>query len=146
MTIQVTRIEHLGIAVADLQAASKFFESVLGLPVSKEEQVADQKVKIAFHPVGEVKLELLESTAPDGPIARHIEKRGEGIQHIALHVADIDAAIVHVRGNGVRTLGESWTRGAENAKIMFLHPKDTLGLLIELVEMPTNGVSMSVGL
>jgi methylmalonyl-CoA/ethylmalonyl-CoA epimerase len=136
MPIRVTRLEHLGIAVADLDRASRFFTDVLGLPVSKHETVDEQMVRIAFHPVGEVKLELLATTRPEGPIGRHIEKRGEGIQHVAFHVADIDEAIAHVRAKGVRTLTETWSIGAEKARIIFLHPKDTPGMLVELVQLP----------
>lgn len=134
--MKIDRIEHLGIAVADLDAASRFFGDVLGLPLSKKETVASQEVKIAFHPVGEVKLELLASTTPTGPIARHIEKRGTGIQHVAFHVRDIRAAMAELRAKGVRLLSEEPEVGAEGALVCFLHPKDSAGVLCELVQMP----------
>lgn len=134
--VDIRKIEHLGIAVTDLAAASRFFGDVLGLPLDHEERVEDQKVNIAFHAVAGVKLELLESTAPDGPIARHIEKRGTGVQHIAFQVPDIEAAIAELKAKGVRLLGDAWSWGAEGAKIVFVHPKDSAGVLVELVEMP----------
>lgn len=134
--MEIRKIEHLGIAVKDVKEASRFFRDVLGLPLSKEETVEDQEVRIAFHPVAGVKLELLESTSPDGPIARHIEKRGTGIQHVAFQVADIEAAIRELRSKGVRLLDDTWSYGAEGAKIVFVHPKDSAGVLVELVEMP----------
>lgn len=134
--MKIRKVEHLGVAVTDLAQASRFFTDVLGLPLSKEETVEGQSVRIAFHRVGETKLELLASTTPDGPIARHIEKRGTGIQHVAFHVDDIESALREVRAKGVRTLTEAAERGAEGSLVCFLHPKDTAGILIELVEMP----------
>ena len=139
--MDIRKIEHLGIAVKDLGEASRFFRDVLGLPLSKEERVDDQQVKIAFHPVAGVKLELLESTTPDGPIARHIEKRGTGVQHVAFQVPDIDAAIQELKAKGVRLLGDAWSWGAEGAKIVFVHPKDSAGVLVELVEMPASALA-----
>lgn len=134
--MKIDRIEHLGIAVSDLDAASKFFAETLGLPVAKREIVEGQEVRIAFHPVGEVKLELLESTTPTGPIARHIEKRGTGVQHVAFHVADIRGAMRELREKGVRLLSAEPEVGAEGALVCFLHPKDSAGVLVELVQMP----------
>ncbi|MHB8585315.1 MAG: methylmalonyl-CoA epimerase [Thermoplasmatota archaeon] len=134
--MKILKVEHLGIAVADLDAASRFFSETLGLPLSKREVLASQEVKIAFHPVGETKLELLASTTPEGPIARHIEKRGTGIQHVAFHVADIRAAMQELRAKKVRLLSEEPEAGAEGSLVCFLHPKDSAGVLVELVEMP----------
>lgn len=134
--MDIRKIEHLGIAVKDVAEASRFFGDVLGLPLDHEERVEDQQVKIAFHPVAGVKLELLESTTPDGPIARHIEKRGTGIQHVAFQVGDIEAAIRELKAKKIRLLDETWSLGAEGAKIVFVHPKDSAGVLVELVEMP----------
>jgi len=134
--VHIRKIEHLGIAVQDLGAASRFFRDVLGIPLAHEETVEGQEVEVAFHPVAGVKLELLASTTPDGPIARHIEKRGTGIQHVAFQVDDVEAAIRELKEKGVRLLSESWEPGAEGAKVVFLHPKDSAGVLVEIVEMP----------
>lgn len=132
--IKIGKIEHLGIAVVDLKKSAALYESLFGLKVEREEIVDSQKVKTGFIRVGDTRLELLESSTPDGPIARHIDKRGEGFQHLAFHVENIDDAIAHVRALGVRTLTEKWSRGAGGSKVVFLHPKDTGGVLIEFVE------------
>lgn len=132
--MKIKRIGHLGIAVADLQETARLYAEVFGLKVSHEETVAGQKVRTGFIQVGESRIELLESTAPDGPIARHIEKRGPGLQHVALEVENIDDAIAHVRSKDVRTLTDSWSIGAGGSKVIFLHPKDTGGVLVEFVE------------
>jgi methylmalonyl-CoA/ethylmalonyl-CoA epimerase len=132
--LKIKKIEHLGIAVTDLKHAAALYEELFGLKVFREETVASQKVRTGFIQVGETKIELLESTDPDGPIARYIEKRGEGFQHLALHVENIDDAIAHVRAKNVRTLTETWSHGAGGSKVIFLHPKDTGGVLIEFVE------------
>lgn len=132
----IKQIAHLGIAVKDLEAAKSFYQDVLGLECVGEEVVPSQKVKTAFIPVGEVSIELLESIEPDGPIAKAIEKRGEGIHHIAYQVEDIEAALAAMKAKGVRLIDEQPRQGAHGAKIAFIHPKASLGVLVELCEYP----------
>lgn len=132
--IMIEKIDHLGIAVKSIEEALKIYMDILGLKVTGEEVVEEQKVRTAFIPVGESKIELLESTAPDGPIAKHIEKRGEGIQHIAFKVDNIEKALKSLKQKGVRLIDEKPRFGAGGAKIAFIHPKDTKGVLIELCE------------
>ncbi|HBK85722.1 MAG TPA: methylmalonyl-CoA epimerase [Firmicutes bacterium] len=132
----IKQIAHLGIAVKDLEAAKSFYQDVLGLKCVGEEVVPSQKVKTAFIPVGEVSIELLESIEPDGPIAKAIEKRGEGIHHIAYQVEDIEAALAAMKAKGVRLIDEQPRQGAHGAKIAFIHPKASLGVLVELCEYP----------
>lgn len=134
--MNVKRIDHVGIAIADLAAAKRLYEDVLGLRLTREEVVQDQGVRTYFYPVAGVKLELLESITPDGPIARFLEKRGAGMQHLAVEVDDIEAAIAELKGKGVRMLDETPRKGVEGSRIAFLHPKDTHGVLLELVELP----------
>jgi methylmalonyl-CoA epimerase len=130
----IQKIDHLGIAVKSIDAAMKVYTDILGLKVIGIETVEEQKVKTAFIPVGESKIELLESTSPDGPIAKFIEKRGEGIQHIALRVDNLEAKLKELKEKGVRLIDEKPRIGAGGAKIAFIHPKDTKGVLIELCE------------
>ena len=134
--MRIKRIDHLGIAVADLAAAKRLYEDVLGLKLTHEEVVQDQGVRTLFYPIGEVKLELLESITPDGAIAKYLEKRGPGIQHLAIEVEDIDEAIAELKSKGVKMIDEHPRRGVENTRIAFVHPKDTHGVLLELVELP----------
>jgi methylmalonyl-CoA/ethylmalonyl-CoA epimerase len=105
---------------------------MLGIQSTGSEVVAEQKVKVSFFPVGDSEIELLESTSPDGPIARYIEKNGEGIQHLALRVDDIEAALEELKANGIRLIDEKPRYGAGGAKIAFVHPKSTGGILLEL--------------
>ncbi len=128
------KIDHLGIAVEDLQAAVRLFQDVLGLEFAGEETVAEQRVKTAFFPVGESSLELLEPTDPESPIAKFLAKRGPGIHHIALGVEDVAQAIEELKAKGVRLIDETPRLGAHGAKIAFVHPKSTPGLLIELCQ------------
>ncbi|NLX62128.1 MAG: methylmalonyl-CoA epimerase [Tissierellia bacterium] len=130
----VTKIDHIGIAVANLDEALRFYEEVLGIKCTGTEVVEEQKVKTAFLPIGDTKVELLESTDKDGPIARFIEKRGQGIQHIAYRVENIEEALEEVKKKGIRLIDEKPRKGAGGAKIAFLHPKSTFGVLIELCE------------
>lgn len=134
--MNVKRIDHLGIAIADVAAAKRLYEDVLGLELTHEEVVTDQGVRTYFYPIAGVKLELLESVTPDGPIARYLEKRGAGIQHLAVEVDDIEAAIAEMKAKGLRMLDETPRKGVENSRIAFVHPKDTHGVLLELVELP----------
>ena len=129
---KVTRVDHIGIAVKNLAQAKKFYEEILGLKSPGEEVVEEQKVKVCFFPIGDSELELLESTAPDGPIARFIEKNGEGIQHVALRVDNIQNALADLKEKGVRLIDENPRYGAGCADIAFIHPKATGGILLEL--------------
>lgn len=128
------KIDHLGIAVRDLNTVLAFYTDKLGLPCTGEEVVAEQKVRVAFLPLGQTKLELLESTAPDGPVAKFIEQKGEGIHHVAIHVANIEEALASLKAKGVRLIDEKPRIGAHGAKIAFIHPKESHGVLIELCE------------
>ena len=132
--MKILKIDHLGIAVNSIDEGKNFWSEVLGLAFEGTETVAEQKVTTAFFPVGESEVELLESTAPDGPIAKYMEKKGAGVQHIAFRVADIDAALAELKEKGVRLIDEKPRMGAGGAKIAFLHPKATGGVLVELCE------------
>lgn len=134
--MNVKRIDHLGIAVADVAAAKRFYEDVLGLKLTREEVVQDQGVRTHFYPLAGVKLELLESITPDGPIARYLAKHGPGLQHLAVEVDDIEAAIAALKAKGIRMIDEVPRKGVEDSRIAFAHPKDTHGVLLELVELP----------
>jgi methylmalonyl-CoA/ethylmalonyl-CoA epimerase len=131
--MNVNKIDHIGIAVRNIDESLKFYE-LLGLKATGKEGVAEQKVRVAFVPVGDSEIELLESTSPDGPIARFIEKNGEGIQHIALRVDDIKKALAELKANGIRLIDEEPRYGAGGASIAFIHPKSTGGILLELSE------------
>ena len=132
--MQILKIDHLGIAVNSIEQGKSFWHEILGLSFEGTETVAEQKVTTAFFPVGESEVELLESTAADGPVAKYIEKRGEGIQHIAFRVADIDAALAELKAKGIKLIDETPRRGAGGARIAFLHPKATGGVLVELCQ------------
>lgn len=134
--MNILRVDHVGIAVNNLEETLKFYEDVLGLKCEGTEIVEDQKVKVAFLPVGDTELELLESTCEDGPIAKFIAKNGGrgGIQHVAVRVDDIEKAIEDVKEKGYKMIDEKPRYGAGNAKIAFCHPKDTDGVLLELSE------------
>lgn len=129
----VLKLDHVGIAVKDLAAAKKFYVEALGMTHLPEDEVVEQqKVKVCFFPCGDSEVELLESTAPDGPIAKYIEKNGEGIQHIALRVDNLKAALADLDAKGVRLIDKEPRYGAGGAQIAFLHPKATGGILLEL--------------
>ena len=132
--MKVLKIDHLGIAVNSIEQAKKLFHDILGLKFEGAETVEEQKVTTAFFPVGDSEVELLESTAPDGPIAKYLEKRGEGIQHIAFRVDNLEEALAELKDKGIRLIDERPRKGAGGAKIAFLHPKSTHGVLIELSE------------
>jgi methylmalonyl-CoA/ethylmalonyl-CoA epimerase len=129
-----SHIEHIGIAVKDLSAAIDFYEKVLGLTCYKIEEVPEQKVRTAFLLVGQTKIELLESTDPEGPIGKFIEKRGEGIHHIAFSVDKIEDQLRHAAELGITLIDSTPRKGAEGLDIAFLHPKSTSGVLMELCE------------
>jgi methylmalonyl-CoA/ethylmalonyl-CoA epimerase len=126
-----THIEHIGIAVKSIEESLPYYENVLGLKCYAVEEVKDQKVKTAFFQVGQTKIELLESTDPEGPIGKFVEKRGEGIHHIAFAVNDVSAALENAAENGIRLIDEQPRKGAEGLNIGFLHPKFTQGVLTE---------------
>lgn len=129
-----THIEHIGIAVNSLSRAIPFYENVLGLKCYAIEEVADQKVRTAFFRVGETKIELLESTDPEGPVGKFIEKRGEGIHHMAFAVDHIEERLREAEQAGIRLIDTSPRHGAEGLSIAFLHPRSTFGVLTELCE------------
>lgn len=130
----VKKVDHIGIAVSNLDDALEFYEKVLGMSLQGIEIVEEQKVKVAFLPIGDTEIELLESTDKEGPIAKFIAKKGEGIQHIAYRVDDIEEALEEMRQKGIRLIDEKPRYGAGGAKIAFLHPKSTHGILIELCQ------------
>jgi methylmalonyl-CoA/ethylmalonyl-CoA epimerase len=129
-----THIEHIGIAVADLTKAIELYEGVFGLKCYNIEEVADQKVRTAFFMIGQTKIELLESTDPEGPIGKFIEKKGEGIHHIAFAVSDLEKHLRSSEAKGIKLIDQNPRKGAEGLDIAFLHPKSTSGVLIELCE------------
>ncbi|WP_417601001.1 methylmalonyl-CoA epimerase [Owenweeksia hongkongensis] len=128
------KIEHIGIAVKDIEASNKLFASLFGEPHYKMEEVASEGVKTSFFKTGPNKIELLEATHPDSPIAKFIEKKGEGIHHIAFAVSDIKAEIKRLKAEGFTVLNEEPKHGADNKLVAFLHPKTTNGVLIELCQ------------
>jgi methylmalonyl-CoA epimerase len=130
----ITRINHIGIAVTNLDEALKLYTEVLGLKLKDIEVVSDQKVRTAILQVGESKIELLESTDPSGAIAKYIEKFGEGMHHMALEVDDINKTLQDLSSKGVALIDEKPRRGVENTRIAFLHPKGTRRVLLEMVE------------
>ena len=130
----ISHIEHIGIAVANLEIAITFYEKVLGLTCYNIEEVQEQKVKTAFFMVGQTKIELLESTDPEGPIGKFIEKKGEGIHHIAFAVSNIEEQLTHAEKMGVKLIDTVPRNGAEGLDIAFLHPKSPSGVLMELCE------------
>jgi len=132
--MKVLKVDHIGIAVKNLEETLKFYTEALGLELHGSETVEEQKVKVAFLPIGDTEVELLESTTPDGPIAKFIEKKGEGIQHIAFRVENIEEAIEYMKEKGFRMIDEKPRYGAGGARIAFMHPKSSHGVLVELSE------------
>jgi len=130
--MNISHIEHIGIAVKSLEEAIPYYENVLGLKCYAIEEVADQKVKTAFFKVGETKIELLESTDPEGPIGKFVEKKGQGVHHLAFAVENTNEALKEVGEKGVTLIDKASRKGAEGLNIGFLHPKTTLGVLTEL--------------
>lgn len=129
--MNITHIEHIGIAVNNLEEAIPYYENVLGLKCYAIEEVIDQKVKTAFFMVGQTKIELLESTDPEGPIGKFIEKKGPGVHHLAFAVDNVNEALTEVSAKGVQLIDKAGRKGAEGMNIGFLHPKSTLGVLTE---------------
>jgi methylmalonyl-CoA/ethylmalonyl-CoA epimerase len=132
--MEISHIEHIGIAVKSLEEAIPFYENVLGLKCYNIEEVKDQKVKTAFFKVGQTKIELLESTDPEGAVGKFIEKKGEGLHHMAFAVKDIESCLEEVQNKEVRLIDLKPRKGAEGLDIAFLHPKSTFGVLTEFCE------------
>ena len=132
--METTHIEHIGIAVRNLEESIKFYEDTFGLKCYAIEEVKDQKVRTAFFKVGQTKIELLESTESDGLISKFIEKRGEGVHHLAFAVKNIESALIETEKKGIQLIDKQPRKGAEGLEIAFLHPKSTFGVLTELCE------------
>lgn len=132
--MKILKIDHLGIAVNSLEEGKRFWSDILGLAYDGAETVAEQQVTTGFFPVGESEVELLESTSDDGPVAKFIDKRGTGFQHVAFQVADIEEALAELKAKGVQLIDQQPRRGAGGALIAFIHPKATGGVLVELCQ------------
>ena len=137
--METTHIEHIGIAVRNLEKSIKFYEDTFGLKCYAIEEVKDQKVRTAFFEIGQTKIELLESTEPDGLIGKFIEKRGEGVHHLAFAVKNIESALAETEEKGIQLIDKQTRKGAEGLEIAFLHPKSTFGVLTELCEKKEKG-------
>ena len=136
--MELTHIEHIGIAVKNLDDAVKFYEEIFGLKCYAVEEVKDQKAKTAFFKIGETKIELLETTDPKGPIGKFIEKKGEGIHHIAFAAENLDQSLRELKEKQVKLIDETPRKGAEGLNIAFINPKSTFGVLTEICEKPKN--------
>ncbi len=134
--MNLTHIEHLGIAVKSLDEAIPFWEKKLGMKCYSIEEVQEQKVRTAFFKIGQTKIELLESTDPEGPIGKFIEKKGEGVHHVAFAADGLQANLDELAASGVQLIDKTPRKGAEGLNIAFLHPKSTAGVLMELCEDP----------
>ena len=132
--MKIRHIDHIGIAVKNVGQAGKFYTDILGIKMEGMEEVADQKVRVAFLPITDSEIELLESTESDGPIAKYIDSRGEGIQHIAFRVGNLEEALEELKTKGIRLIDKEPRKGAGGAMIAFIHPKETNGVLVELCE------------
>ncbi|KJF41678.1 MULTISPECIES: methylmalonyl-CoA epimerase [Draconibacterium] len=130
--MNISHIEHIGIAVNSLEEAIPYYEEMLGLKCYAVEEVADQKVKTAFFQVGDTKIELLESTSPDGPIGKFLEKKGQGVHHLAFAVDNVNDSLNELGEKGVQLIDKTARKGAEGLNIGFLHPKATMGVLTEI--------------
>jgi len=135
--MKVLRINHIGVAPKDSALAASFFGDVLGLARHGDEVVADQKVRVSFFQAENSRIELLEATSPDSPIAKFLEAKGSGVQHVALEVDDIDAWVVNLKARGVRLIDQEPRAGAHDTRIVFIHPAATGGVLVELVQERT---------
>ena len=135
--MNITHIEHIGIAVKSLEESIPYYENILGLKCYAVEEVKDQRVKTAFFKVGQTKIELLESTDPEGPVGKFIEKKGEGVHHIAFATKELASALAEVESKGIQLIDKTPRKGAEGLNIGFLHPRFTLGVLTELCEDPS---------
>lgn len=133
------RVDHIGIAVADLEEAKAFYGGVLGLPLLFEEEVPTERVRVAAYDGGGVRIELLESTSPEGPIGRHLASRGPGIHHVCYRVDDVQASVDRLAQAGVRMIDAAPRPGAGGCRVAFVHPKGALGVLVELSQPPAAG-------
>jgi len=132
--MKITHIEHIGIAVKSLEESIAYYEGILGLKCYAVEEVKEQRVKTAFFMVGQTKLELLESTDPEGPVGKFLEKKGEGVHHLAFATSNLEDALTEMDEKGVALIDKKSRKGAEGLDIAFLHPKSTHGVLTELCE------------
>jgi methylmalonyl-CoA/ethylmalonyl-CoA epimerase len=132
--MKITHIEHIGIAVRSLEESIAYYEGILGLKCYAVEEIKEQRVKTAFFRVGQTKIELLESTDPEGPVGKFLEKKGEGVHHIAYATSNLEEALVQMEEKGVSLIDKKPRKGAEGLDIAFLHPKSTHGVLTELCE------------
>lgn len=132
--MKVLKVDHIGIAINSIDEVKKLYHDLLGLDHAGNETVAEQKVTTAFFPVGDTEVELLESTAADGPVAKFIEKKGQGVHHIAFRVDNVAEALEELKAKGIQLIDQKPRKGAGGAKIAFLHPKSTHGVLVELCE------------
>lgn len=130
--MNISHIEHIGIAVNSLEEAIPYYEETLGMKCYAIEEVRDQKVKTAFFMVGQTKIELLESTDPEGPIGKFLEKKGQGVHHLAFAVDDVNQSLKELDEKGVQLIDKTARKGAEGLQIGFLHPKSTMGVLTEI--------------
>lgn len=135
--MELTHIEHIGIAVNSLEKAIPFYEQILGLPCYSIEEVADQKVKTAFFKIGPTKIELLEPTSPDSAVAKFIEKKGEGVHHIAYATKDLNSTLEELKRKEIQLIDQNPRKGAEGLNIAFAHPKATASVLTEFCEDPS---------
>ena len=133
--MDLSHIEHIGIAVKSIEEAKKYYEGTLGLKCYRIEEVKEQKVKTAFFKIGQTKIELLEATDPNSPVAKFIEKKGEGVHHIAFAVNGIKSALNEAESQGIQLVNSEPSEGAENMNVAFLHPKSTFGVLTEFCEV-----------
>lgn len=134
MFMKVKHIDHIGIAVKNLDQAGRFYTQALGLKVKDVETITEQKVRVAFIPITDSEVELLESTREDGPVAKFIAAKGEGIQHLAFRVENIEEALAELKAKGIRLIDEKPRMGAGGARIAFIHPKETNGVLVEICQ------------
>jgi len=132
--MKIQQIDHIGVAVKGIDEAGRFYADILGLKIADMETVADQRVNVAFIPIANSEVELLESTDPDGPVAKYIQARGEGIQHVAFRVENIEEALAELKEKGVRLIDQEPRKGAGGARIAFIHPRETNGVLVELCQ------------
>ena len=132
--MNLKNIDHIGIAVTNMQESLSFWETSLGIEPHGTQEVPEQKLRTAFLPVGDTEIELLESTSPDSSVAKFLEKHGEGLHHIAIRVDDIDAALAELKAKGIKLIDETARNGAGGARIAFVHPRSTHGVLLELCE------------
>ena len=132
--MKVKHIDHIGIAVKNIDQAGTFYRDILGLEIEGIENVTDQKVNVAFLPITDSELELIETTDPSGPVSKYISTKGEGVQHIAFRVENIEEALKELKSKGIRLIDEEPRQGAGGARIAFIHPKESNGVLVELCE------------